>query len=87
MDLHYFWASPQDVLAFVAASQNGVFSLRIAHSRAFCSFQENKIFILMAPKDLNTFLNFVHAAEAAYQLFGLILAHKQCRQPKYRQIL
>ena len=45
-DLHYFGASPQDGLAFVAARQNGVFSLRIAHSRAFFSFQEKKFLFL-----------------------------------------
>ena len=43
--------------------QNGVFSLRIAHYRAFFVLLHKRNFFRMVPKGLNAFGSFVHAAE------------------------
>ena len=51
--------------ASVAARQIGVFTLRIAHIVHSLKNSRNGIFILMVPKDMNAFLTFVHAADAA----------------------
>jgi len=59
----------QLVLASLAAKQNSVFSLRIAHIVHSLYFLTKGIFILMAPKDLKAFLTVVYAAETASQLF------------------
>jgi len=48
-----------------AASQIGVFTVRIAHIVHSLYYSTKGFFILMVPKDLNAFLTFVKAAEIA----------------------
>ena len=55
----------QHVFASVYARQIGVFTLRIAHIVHSLYNSTEGIFILVVPKDLNTYLTFVHAAETA----------------------
>ena len=62
-DLHYFRASAQHVLASVAASQNGIFFLRIAHIAHSLLFSTKGIFS-HGPKGFECILAFVHAAES-----------------------
>ena len=55
----------QHAFASVAASEIGVFILRIANIVHSLYNSTKGIFILMVPKDLNAFLTFVNAAETA----------------------